>query len=191
MTRDAARTKRALLDAAHTEFAEYGIAGARVDRIAAAAGCNKERIYGHFGNKEALFNIVLTESILKLSESVRPGDGTTADYIGRVFDYHRADPTMLRLLMWEALHYRDGLVDQNDHRRTWYHDARSRFVERTGLSEREAGRTLLTLIGIGAWPIAMPQLVGLFVGDDAQSDEQMAELRDFLTKFGERALESR
>lgn len=37
----------------------------------------------------------------------------------------------------------------------------------------------------------MPQLVGLFVGDDAQSDDQMAELREFLTTFGERALESR
>ena len=38
MAWDTERTKRLLLDAATTEFSEHGLAGARVDRIAAAAG---------------------------------------------------------------------------------------------------------------------------------------------------------
>ncbi|HEY3483203.1 MAG TPA: TetR family transcriptional regulator, partial [Streptomyces sp.] len=50
--RDAAETKRRLLAAATEEFAERGIAGARVDRIAAAAGCNKAMIYSYFGSKD-------------------------------------------------------------------------------------------------------------------------------------------
>jgi AcrR family transcriptional regulator len=55
-TRDAARTKQRLLDAACDEFAEYGIAGGRVERIAAAAGCNKALIYAYFDSKDALFD---------------------------------------------------------------------------------------------------------------------------------------
>ncbi len=37
MPRDSEATKRRLLEAAAAEFAERGIAGARIDRIAAAA----------------------------------------------------------------------------------------------------------------------------------------------------------
>jgi AcrR family transcriptional regulator len=36
--------------------AEYGIAGARVDRIAAAAKTNKQMIYAYFGNKDDLLD---------------------------------------------------------------------------------------------------------------------------------------
>lgn len=190
MARDSSRTKRLLLEAAHAEFAEYGIAGARVDRIAANAGCNKERIYGHFGNKEALFDAVLTEAIAQLATAVQPGDGSTADYVGRVFDYHRSDPSFLRLLMFEALHHRDSLVDSNAHRRDWYTGVKTSFAQRTGMTEKDAGRTLLTLIGIGAWSTAMPQLTRLFLGDDAGAEDEVAGLREFLTAFAERAVES-
>jgi AcrR family transcriptional regulator len=43
--RDSAATKERLLAAATDEFAAHGIAGARVDRIAAAARANKQLIY--------------------------------------------------------------------------------------------------------------------------------------------------
>lgn len=191
MARDSERTKRLLLEAAHAEFAEYGVAGARVDRIAANAGCNKERIYGHFGNKEALFDAVLTAAIAQLATAVQPANGEVADYVGRVFDYHHSDPSLLRLLMFEALHHRDGLVDGNAHRRDWYASVRTTFAEQAGMTEKDAGRTLLTLIGIGAWSTAMPQLTRLFLGDDAGDENEVAELRDFLTSFAERAVESR
>lgn len=53
-----ARTKAAIVAAAMHEFASHGIAGARVDRIARAAGVNNHALYYHFGNKEALFRQV-------------------------------------------------------------------------------------------------------------------------------------
>ena len=55
MAYDSAATRARLLDAAHSEFAERGLAGARVDRIAAAAQANKQAIYAYFGSKEQLF----------------------------------------------------------------------------------------------------------------------------------------
>ena len=56
--RDAQATRRRLLDAACAEFAQYGMAGARVERIAEAAGSNKAQIYHYFGGKAQLFDAV-------------------------------------------------------------------------------------------------------------------------------------
>lgn len=46
---------------AAAEFAEHGIAGARLDRIAATAKSNKAQIYHYFTSKEGLFDAVLRE----------------------------------------------------------------------------------------------------------------------------------
>ena len=72
MAWDTERTKRLLLDAATTEFSEHGLAGARVDRIAAAAGVNKERIYQYFGKKDDLFAAVLAHRLRSSMDEVGP-----------------------------------------------------------------------------------------------------------------------
>ncbi|MGW1491289.1 TetR/AcrR family transcriptional regulator [Streptomyces sp. NPDC002402] len=187
MGRDTERTKRLLLDAGKAEFAQYGIAGARVNRIAENAGVNKERIYGHFGSKEDLFNAVLAEAMTELRQAVRPGEGPVGEYVGRVFDYHRANPTLLRLLMFEALHYGDQLAGGDTRRMEWYRDASHSLAESTGYTESESRQLLLTLIGLGAWPSAMPQMARLALGAPSESDEERRSLRDFLVAFAERA----
>lgn len=60
--RDAERTRAAILAAATAEFAGKGLAGARVDAIAARAGVNKRMLYHYFGDKEALYLAVLEEA---------------------------------------------------------------------------------------------------------------------------------
>ncbi len=57
--RDPAATRRKLLAAARREFADHGLAGARVDEIAARAGVNKQLVYHYFGDKDALYLAVL------------------------------------------------------------------------------------------------------------------------------------
>ena len=52
-------TRQRILDAARAEFAANGLAGARVDDIAARAGANKRMIYAYFGSKEDLWIAVL------------------------------------------------------------------------------------------------------------------------------------
>jgi TetR/AcrR family transcriptional regulator len=52
-------TRRKLLVAARREFAASGLAGARVDEIAARAGVNKQLVYHYFGDKDALYLAVL------------------------------------------------------------------------------------------------------------------------------------
>ncbi len=67
---NAEATRERILEAALAEFATYGIAGARVDRIAATAGCNKNLIYIYFENKETLFTTVLQKHLARVYEGV-------------------------------------------------------------------------------------------------------------------------
>lgn len=60
--RDPERTRAAILAAATGEFAEKGFGGARVDSIAARAGTNKRMLYHYFGDKEALYLVVLEDA---------------------------------------------------------------------------------------------------------------------------------
>jgi AcrR family transcriptional regulator len=53
--RDAEATKGRILQAARSEFARFGLGGARIERIAKAARTNKRMLYYYFGNKEGLF----------------------------------------------------------------------------------------------------------------------------------------
>ncbi len=69
--RDAERTIRAILDAAAAEFADHGFGGARVDRIAEAAGVNKATIYYHIGNKRDLYLQVVRRMIRGVSEQLQ------------------------------------------------------------------------------------------------------------------------
>ncbi|WP_411879538.1 TetR family transcriptional regulator [Polaromonas sp. YR568] len=57
--RDADRSQQTILLAARDEFALYGLAGARVDRIAGRADINKRLIYYYFKSKDELFLAVL------------------------------------------------------------------------------------------------------------------------------------
>ena len=60
--RDPGRTRASILAAATREFAEKGFGGARVDSIATRAGSNKRMLYHYFGDKEALYLVVLEEA---------------------------------------------------------------------------------------------------------------------------------
>ncbi len=60
------RTRERILEAAHVEFSQKGLGGARVDEIARRASANKRMIYHYFGSKEDLFLAVLEHAYLTL-----------------------------------------------------------------------------------------------------------------------------
>ncbi len=61
--------KEAILDAARGEFADLGYSGARVERIAAAAGANKQLIFHYFGSKDGLYAAVAAATFLGAPDS--------------------------------------------------------------------------------------------------------------------------
>jgi AcrR family transcriptional regulator len=103
MARNSDDTRKRLLKAAAAEFAAYGIAGARVDRIAAGAQCNKQAIYAYYGSKEALCDAVLDAMVVDIVESVPIDAFDLPGYAVRLFDRYQAQPNALRLATWYAL----------------------------------------------------------------------------------------
>ncbi|MFD9734507.1 TetR family transcriptional regulator [Umezawaea sp. NPDC059074] len=111
---DSAATRARLLDAAYDEFVERGLAGARVDRIAAAAEANKQAIYAYFGSKDALFDAVLNARLQALADLVPFDVDDLPGYVGALFDHFVAHPGILRLAQWRALERPEPSPDMVD-----------------------------------------------------------------------------
>ncbi|GAA2981374.1 AcrR family transcriptional regulator [Microbacterium terrae] len=101
--RDAEATRARILRAAMAEFAAVGLAGGRVERIAAQSESNVRMIYAYFGNKAGLFDAAVHAAVEGMAAAVPPTPGMLAEWAGRLFDYHRADPTALRVSLWAQL----------------------------------------------------------------------------------------
>lgn len=102
-TRDSETAKARLLQAATDEFAAHGVAGARIDRIGAAAQVNKAQIYTYFGDKDQLFNIVMDTHVARILDQVPFTPEDLPGYSGRLFDFLIANPHQLRLATWNRL----------------------------------------------------------------------------------------
>jgi AcrR family transcriptional regulator len=103
MTGKGEATRARILAAATTEFAEHGLAGARVDRIAAASSSNKAQLYAHFGNKEQLFEAVFHEAMRSVMEVVPISADDLADWAVRLYDEYLDRPELIRLATWARL----------------------------------------------------------------------------------------
>jgi AcrR family transcriptional regulator len=106
----AGSTPARILAAATDEFAERGLAGARVDRIAERAGANKQRLYAYFGGKEALFDAVVEDRIDQFVDAVPFTAGDLPGYAVRLLDFQLAHPELVRLLLWHTLE-RPGVLE--------------------------------------------------------------------------------
>ena len=100
-----------ILEVATREFAEKGLAGARIDVIAEAMRTSKRMIYYYFGSKEALYIAVLEEAYRRmrgieagLHLEDLPAEDALRKLVGFTVDYQRANPDFIRLVMTENIH---------------------------------------------------------------------------------------
>jgi AcrR family transcriptional regulator len=118
LTARGAATRQRIIDVATREFAEYGIAGARIERIVAAARTNKAQLYAYFGNKEGLFDAIFYGSLDRIVNVV-PIDATDlAEWAVRLYDEYLERPDVIRLATWARLERRPTglLVDETERR---------------------------------------------------------------------------
>lgn len=101
---DSAATHAAILAAAERVFAEEGLAGARTDGIAAAAGVNKALLYYYFKSKDGLYRAVLEEHMkdfyrrgLQVLTSGGSARSIVLRYVSARFDSMSARPNYPRL----------------------------------------------------------------------------------------------
>jgi len=89
--RDSAGTRSAILKAAEQIYAEYGLAGARTDAIAAAAGVNKALLYYYFKSKEDLYQAVIGSQLREFGQQTRKvlsAKGPAGPILLRYISYH-------------------------------------------------------------------------------------------------------
>ena len=92
-----------ILAAARAEFAQYGLAGARIDRIARAASASKERLYAHFGDKETLFRDVVATDGAEFFRAVELRPDAVPEFVGGIFDLAQNRPEHDRMITWARL----------------------------------------------------------------------------------------
>ncbi|WP_411700057.1 TetR family transcriptional regulator [Conyzicola sp.] len=103
MRTDGEATRERILVAAGSEFAEFGLAGARVDRIAAAANASKERLYAYFGDKRTLFVAVLNHHMSEVTDSIPVDSSDLPGFVGTIFDFAQQHPEHFRMMDWARL----------------------------------------------------------------------------------------
>jgi len=109
-TNDPERTMANIMEVAMAEFAEKGLAGARIDEIANATHTSKRMIYYYFQSKEGLYLAALeeayrrvrsTEGELKLDD-LEP-EAALRRLVEFTFDHHAGNEPYIRMVMAENM----------------------------------------------------------------------------------------
>ncbi|WP_347558363.1 TetR/AcrR family transcriptional regulator [Robbsia sp. KACC 23696] len=105
---DPEQTRQNILEVATEEFASNGLAGARVDAIAAKTRTTKRMIYYYFGSKDELYQAVLDQAYGGIRHNEErlhllglPPVEAMRTLVGMTFDYHDAHPDFVRLVSIE------------------------------------------------------------------------------------------
>jgi AcrR family transcriptional regulator len=175
--RDAEATKVRIFEAAVAEFARHGIAGARIDRIAAEAKANKQLIYAYFGNKAELFTQVLGRCMVDLAAAVPVDPDDIEGWMDRLIDYHATHPELLRLLFWEGIEYGSAELPDETERQDHYtrkvaaiEDGQARGVITDTFPPRDL---LFLLTALANWAAVVPQMRRILTGAEDTDRERL------------------
>jgi len=107
---DPRRTRANIIKVATAEFAEFGLAGARVDQIARRTKTSKRMLYYYFGDKEGLYQAVLLSYYEKLRAAEKslelkrlPPLQALQMLVEFAFDFHIRHADVARLVMMENI----------------------------------------------------------------------------------------
>jgi len=120
-TNDPERTRANILEVAAAEFGEKGLAGARIDEIAALTQTSKRMIYYYFGSKEGLYLAVLEDSYKRVRDieaelhlqDLEP-EQALRRLVAFTFDHHLQHENYIRLVMNENIN-RGQYLAQSQH----------------------------------------------------------------------------
>jgi len=191
--RDPERTHERILQAAETEFGDYGYAGERVSRIAARAGVNAQLMSYYLHGKAGLYQALLSqwrEVTADLSRPDRPLSEIVAGF-ARAAATHR---WWIRLLVWQALGDSPdypgtdtGLgisgVNEPDCLTQQVVELRRRQDAGELAADLEPAHLLLALFAAACAPTVLPHIARRIVGADPASEEFLATYTDQVARL--------
>jgi TetR/AcrR family transcriptional regulator len=179
--RDPEATKERILAAALLEFSEKGIAGARVDAIAARAEVNKRMLYYYFGSKDELFREILRRRLA--DRPMSPGLTPMAERQRRL----APEGDYVRLLMWEALQASTEQPANEELRRAFFRSLIDAVVaaqaDGTIPDDLDPAQLVLSELLLVIGPLALPQLTKLVTGQAATDVGFLEERVEFLDRL--------
>jgi TetR/AcrR family transcriptional regulator len=109
------QSRARILEAAILEFSENGLAGARTEQIAEAAGVNKALLYYYFQSKEALYTAALesvAERVVASSMAAMAGERSAGErlvnFVLNHFDRIHSQRTFQSLMQQDMMRLRQG-----------------------------------------------------------------------------------
>ena len=154
-------TQERILMAALHLFADGGYHGTTVDAIVARANVNKRMVYYYFGNKEKLYEAVMTEAykkLEKLEEATVVNTSQTGEWIRSMvttyFRFLRENPEFYKLILWENLNKGQGIASLSTRINKFPVLNRLETVIREGVAkgqlrpDLDARHLLISLIGL-------------------------------------------
>lgn len=172
---DPAGTRARILRAAVEEFSEHGSAGARVDRIAAKAGANKESIYRYFGSKQELLRRVLDEYLNTRGDEIGPDPDDPVGYPADLVRRHAPNPALVRLVAWEGLETKGPIDERSAQERQAHYDRKVAVIEeaqRAGVidPDLDSRHLLYTFLAMADWVFVSPQHARLIFGREMDAE---------------------
>jgi TetR/AcrR family transcriptional regulator len=182
--RDPERTRQAILDAANGEFGTYGFDGARVMRIAAAAGVNHQLITYHFGGKKGLHE-ALSERWLARSTTMISAAEPFAEIVrGYVRWPHEDKLATIRTLVRAELDGRPLPSDEQVARLLFIVEETRRKQARGEIrDDLDAGAVTLAFFAATIAPEVLPGLAAIVTGADPASPQFIDHYADELARM--------
>lgn len=185
--RDPERTRALILDAATSEFAAHGYAGARVSAIAARAGVNQQLISYYFDGKQGLAQAI-SERWRAREDDLVSRDTPLPEQIRRYALEALNNPENVRLLAWSGLEYVGPEEDPD-------YEGRSERLARNGellrhLSDQgqlpegvDPAYLMVMLMGAAMAPTFLPHVIQGLCGVDPTSEEFLRSYADQLANL--------
>jgi AcrR family transcriptional regulator len=185
-------TKERIRDVAIREFSTEGFAGARVDRIAKAAGVNIRMIYYFFGSKEALLKDVMSDNARRRSAAMPKVYESAGDLLTAYFEGFCEWPHAARLLVWEALQTpaesADLLANYDERRGTIKQRIdKVRALQKRGLIPADLDPKLFYLVAVALaiFPLTFSQTVYVVTGKYPSNKAFRKQYNDFLKRIAD------
>ena len=197
--RDSVETRATILRAAEQVYAEHGLAGARIDAIAAAASVNKALLYYYFKSKEELYQAVVGSQVREFQQQARevlsakgPAGPILLRYVSYHFDFmatHPHYPRIFQRMMMEG----DAALERMIREHSIPLAKRLQALLERGMKSGEfrrlnKGHTIVSIAGLTACYFNIAPAFQVVTGQDPYSKANLAMRKAEVLKFVRYAL---
>jgi TetR/AcrR family transcriptional regulator len=192
--RDGVETRAAILRAAEEVYAEHGLAGARTDGIAAAAGVNKALLYYYFKGKEELYQAVVGSQVREFQQQAReilsergPAGPILLRYVSYHIDFigtHPHYPRIFQRMMMEGDPALERLIREHSvPLKKLLVAVLARGMKSGEFRDFDKGHTIVSIGGLAAHYFNIAPAFRLVTGQDPYSKANLAKRKAEVLKF--------